>query len=306
MRIVRWARGALLTAGALGGLLCIALAVAALLGVRPLVFQSGSMSPAIEAGALAFAREAPAADLETGDIVSVIDAAGVRVTHRLVASEGTGAERALTLRGDANAQPDREPYVVTRADRVIFDVPYAGHVVSAMTHPAALLAVGALIPVLLYLGFGPSSRAGERGGRRKATGAAAVLAVAGLVAGSVTATPRTMAAFSDQGTMTSGTLGAYTVPAPVASCGLLSIGSTTVSWTAVPGATGYRVFWGSGGSQTEDVSASTTSRSLSGLITGGQFRVQALRNFGSTTWVSQSSNTLTYTNLLFLLGTCTG
>ena len=45
----------------------------------------GSMSPTIETGALAWAQQVPAADLEVGDVVMVHTAEGDRVTHRIVA-----------------------------------------------------------------------------------------------------------------------------------------------------------------------------------------------------------------------------
>jgi hypothetical protein len=100
------------------------------------------------------------------------------------------------------------------------------------------------------------------------------------------------------------TVSAMTIPAPVASCGLLGLGSVRVSWTAVPGATGYIVHYGSGAGTSASVGASVTTRNLTGIVTGGTFQVQAVRNFGSTTWTSLRSNALSYTILLGLVGTC--
>ena len=53
------------------------------LGVRPMVFRSGSMAPAIDTGALAFAHETAADELAVGDIVSVTTSTGSRDTHRI-------------------------------------------------------------------------------------------------------------------------------------------------------------------------------------------------------------------------------
>ena len=67
-----WARQGLLTGGAVLGVVCILLTVgSALFGLRPLVFQSGSMSPTIKTGALAISHRVDAASLEKGQVVSV-------------------------------------------------------------------------------------------------------------------------------------------------------------------------------------------------------------------------------------------
>lgn len=119
-----------LTAMAAIGALCVLLTLAGLLfGVRPLVFTSGSMSPSIEAGDLAFARAVDAADLEVGDVVS-ISVEGSRVTHRIADLERDGDRAVLTLRGDANAVDDADTRSMTSADRVFLRVPGLGHAVS--------------------------------------------------------------------------------------------------------------------------------------------------------------------------------
>src|SRR5690606_38613507 len=98
-----------LTAGAVVGTVCLVLALASVLfDIRFLVFRSGSMGPEIPAGSVALARPVAAAELADGDVVSVIASNGVRVTHRIVSITGDGAERVLTLRGDANTTPDAE------------------------------------------------------------------------------------------------------------------------------------------------------------------------------------------------------
>ena|SRR6218665_275932 len=100
------------------------------------------------------------------------------------------------------------------------------------------------------------------------------------------------------------TFTALAIPAPVASCGTLSIGAVRVNWTAVPGATGYVVHYGGNGAQTANVGAGVTYFDLSGILNGGTFQVEAVRNFGSTTWTSTGSNKLNYTLALFLVGVC--
>lgn len=127
-------------------------------------------------------------------------------------------------------------------------------------------------------------------------GGVAVLVLGGAVAA--------QAAWSDSATANSGSVGAFALVTPVARCAGLQIGSTDVRWAAVPGATGYRVHYGSGASQSEDVGPGVTTYRLLGLVTGGTFRVEALRDYPQVEWRSPPSNDVTYTNLLALLGTC--
>lgn len=163
---MRMAREAVLwIGGALGALCLLSLLAGWLLNITPLVFSSGSMSPAYDAGALGIAREVPADEIAVGDVVSVLDARGDRVTHRVV-EVGAAADGAavLKLRGDANDVADAQVYVVDDADRVVVGVPMAGHVLNLAASPYGL-AVGALLAAgAIHLGFTP-----RRGGGRRAT-----------------------------------------------------------------------------------------------------------------------------------------
>ncbi|MCD4525156.1 signal peptidase I [Nocardioides sp. cx-173] len=155
----------LLTAGALLGVGSILLAVAAaVLGVTPLVFRSGSMAPAVETGDLGIARSVPAAELRPGDIVSVLTSRGVRVTHRVVSAEPADAGTVLVLRGDANEEPDAETYTVEEADRLLFSVPKAGYVAGWLSGTVGVFLAGLLVGgVLLVL---LARTRGPRGPRR--------------------------------------------------------------------------------------------------------------------------------------------
>ena len=114
-----------LTGGAVVGTLCLVFALlGATAGVRTLVFTSGSMSPAIDTGDLAVTRPVALAHLSPGDVVSVLDARGARVTHRVV--EVDTARHQLWLKGDANEVADPAPYPTgptDRVDRVLGAVP---------------------------------------------------------------------------------------------------------------------------------------------------------------------------------------
>ncbi len=271
------------------------------------------MSPEIEAGALALARETPAKEINKGDIVSVVDPTGTRVTHRVVSVEQTDGGAVLQLKGDANSTPDSETYTVDKAYRVFVDVPWAGHVVNAASTPWGLLICGGFVTLLLVSAFGgrrkeddePGPPADRKGGRQ-ATRVIAGAATAGLLVTTATgvAPINTMAMFSDTSLVTGGTLTALTVPPPVVSCGTLSVGTTRLNWTAVPGATGYTLHYGTGGSVTENVGPGVTDKTFTGLVTSGTFSVEAKINYGSTTWTSVASNKKRYTVLLVLVGIC--
>ncbi|MGW4477603.1 hypothetical protein [Rhodococcus triatomae] len=166
-----------LNVGAVAGLICVLAAAASFLfGIKPLVFRSGSMSPDIPTGALALSKATPAADLAVGDVVSVENEQGTRITHRIqeiVTADTTGA--VLILKGDANKDADISPYTVTEADRVFFSVPGLGYAVSWLSSPTAIFLGGAFVGGLMVLAFGPASKrrddsdsdsdAGSAGGR---------------------------------------------------------------------------------------------------------------------------------------------
>jgi signal peptidase I len=233
-------REVLLTLGAVLGALCLASLVAAVaFDVKPLVLRSGSMAPEIPTGALALAREVPAAEVEVGDVVSVVAPSGVRVTHRVVEIASDGPRRALTLQGDANPTPDADPYVVRQVDRVLVDAPGLGYAVAWASGPVGRFLGGVLVGAVLLLSWpGRGARPPRprhlaprpaRRGVRAALGAALTFAVVAGVGVGV-AQPA-LAAFADSATVTAGTFAGYDVPVPVLSCSG-GLGSATISWTA--------------------------------------------------------------------------
>lgn len=154
-KTMRYAREAVLWVGAALGSLCLlALLAGWMFNITPLVFSSGSMSPAYDAGALGIAREVPADELAVGDVVSVVNAEGVRVTHRIVDLQRQGDRALLSLQGDTNDVADAELYPVTSADRVGFGLPYAGYALNAAASPFGLLLAGLFVIGVLWLGFG--------------------------------------------------------------------------------------------------------------------------------------------------------
>lgn len=147
-----------LDVAAIAGLICIIATLASLVfGIKPLVFRSGSMSPEISTGALAFAKTVPAAELAVGDVVSVYNDQGVRITHRVDSLASTGEEEVVaTLKGDANNAPDRLPYTIIEADRVFFHIGGLGYIVAWLSSPLATFLGGGLVGAVLVIAFGKS------------------------------------------------------------------------------------------------------------------------------------------------------
>ncbi len=218
----------LLTLGAVLGALCLLLGLLAVtFGVHLLVFQSGSMSPTIHTGDLALSRTVSAAELRPDDVVSVIDAGGNRVTHRVVDVVRQGDLRQLTLKGDANESIDQETYTVAEAQRVVFVLPKAGYVVSWTASPVGLVLLGGYGAFLLSVFLRGRGRDGgdppvpprrRSPAKRRATPTRrttpALLAVA--LGGVIAFVPSQAAAapWTDQVTIAGSTFGAHTVPAP--------------------------------------------------------------------------------------------
>jgi signal peptidase I len=133
--VARRIPGVLLTLGAVLGLACIILAVAApILHVRPLIFLSGSMSPTIPAGSLALARETPGSQLRVGDVVTV-PLNDTYLTHRVVQVAHHDGGASLLLQGDANRKADPTVYEVESAPRTFVFVPHAGTVIAWLSRP---------------------------------------------------------------------------------------------------------------------------------------------------------------------------
>jgi signal peptidase I len=288
--------------------LVAATAVAWSAGVKPLVFTSGSMSPTISSGSLAFARTVDASDLEVGDVVSVASAHQERVTHRVEAVQHRDADTVLVLRGDANATTDPEPYVVTSAERVDLSVPGIGRAVAGLDGPvgvAVLVITGGAALVLLRSRSGSRHRqAGPRTGAPVAVlSLGAAVAVGAVVLGSAP----TQAYWTDDATASSGTITTAS-PTPTPTGGACSdVGDHVLtSWTNVGQRYGYvvtlhRTDTGAQVGASIAVGASTagsvaseiqrtafgTAPSASGQV-NFQLRVRAVPN-GSTTWTSPTA-----------------
>ena len=123
------------------------------LGVKPLVFLSGSMEPAIATGALALTTTVPAGELREGDIISFLRSDGARVTHRIAELTPQGETFEVITRGDANETDDAEPLYITAADRVFWHLDGAGAVLTEATRFQYVFPFGVLVGMAALYGF---------------------------------------------------------------------------------------------------------------------------------------------------------
>ncbi|MCW1249266.1 signal peptidase I [Acaricomes phytoseiuli] len=243
-------------AAVLGGFSLLALLLLMLTGTTPVIFRSGSMAPELDIGALALVRTVPANELQPGDVVSVINASGQRITHRVLSIEhpsnrqGTAPEAGavLQLKGDANPLPDPTAYPVQDAQRVFFSIPAAGYVLAAAQSPAAVFTGGALAALVVFFVLRPAGHATRRvqeqgrhkartrgRGRAIAAGMLPVLAVAPLPLLAGFPSTGTLAAFGDSSAATSGVLRAAQLnDVPGAIDCRDSSPNSTVSWNPAP------------------------------------------------------------------------
>ncbi|MFJ4208815.1 signal peptidase I [Paenarthrobacter sp. NPDC089675] len=170
------ARELLLNLAAAGGAACILVVIAAVLfNVSLVLFKTGSMSPTIPAGSLAVVRGIPASEIRVGDVVTVERPGKLPITHRVQGIQpGAGEARIITMKGDANSEPDPAPYVVERVRLVAWSVPGLAYPIAAAANPVVLgatsVAVAALVTWVLWPRPGLGQRRGqnlEAPGRRK-------------------------------------------------------------------------------------------------------------------------------------------
>lgn len=121
------------------GLVIAASAVIAAVVVGPrflpyqaLVVRSGSMSPAIPTGSVAFYREEPATEVRVGQVILFAEPGDptIHITHRVVKIVSTSTGTYFVTKGDANAGPDdwRVPATGT-GWYAVYHVPYLGYAI---------------------------------------------------------------------------------------------------------------------------------------------------------------------------------
>lgn len=135
-----------LSLAALVGVLVMSLTVAAhVSGYQPLVVRSGSMEPTIATGSMVLVRAIPLEQIDVGDVVSVVRADGTRVMHRVLTADVTADAATLTLKGDANEDPDPAPVIARTADELVWTVPGVGRAAAFLASAKGGFVLGCLI-----------------------------------------------------------------------------------------------------------------------------------------------------------------
>ena len=136
----------LLNLAALVGVLVMTLTVAAhVSGYQPLVVRSGSMEPTVATGSMVLVRSVPLEEISVGDVVAVVRADGTRVMHRVLTADVTNGAATLTLKGDANEDPDAAPVIAREADELVWTVPGVGRAAAFLASAKGGFVLGCLI-----------------------------------------------------------------------------------------------------------------------------------------------------------------
>lgn len=149
---------AILSVLALLGAVCIIAAIAAFAcNISLIMFKTGSMSPTIPTGSLAVVKQIPASDIKVGDVTTVSRGEGqLPVTHRVVSVEPAGGDSyTIAMKGDANASPDSQPYVVTDVRKVLWHAPRLAYLVSKASQPRHMVAITIAAALLVTWAFWP-------------------------------------------------------------------------------------------------------------------------------------------------------
>jgi signal peptidase I len=152
-----------LTLGALLGVAVMAITlIASHTGIRTLVVRSGSMEPTIATGSMVLVQRIDATEIRVGDIVAVERPDHTRVTHRVLSLQPKGETVELTMKGDANEDPDPFPVTVRRADRLVWQAPVIGRTVAWLATAQGGFIMGAIATALATRASGRRSSSGSR------------------------------------------------------------------------------------------------------------------------------------------------
>lgn len=122
-------------------------------GLEALTIPTGSMRPSMPAGSLAIVRQAPAASLHVGDVITYADPfnAHKTITHRIIKTYMIGGKvPGFVTKGDANSAPDLPIPAGSVHGKLMLHVPYVGTALS-WTRSWAGIAVLVYLPALLVM-----------------------------------------------------------------------------------------------------------------------------------------------------------
>lgn len=126
-----------------------------LAGHRTIIIGGGSMEPAIALGAAVVITPVQAADLTTGDVVSMqVGPDRATFTHRIVDLVPRADGLWIRTKGDANAEPDPTLVPATAIlGRVELSIPWAGFLLAFLSLPVGILFVLGLAATLMAIAW---------------------------------------------------------------------------------------------------------------------------------------------------------
>ncbi|HXH22858.1 MAG TPA: signal peptidase I [Dehalococcoidia bacterium] len=142
-----------------------------LLGWRYGILRSGSMSPDMPAGAAIVVAPVRMSDVRPGDVITFRSVMNkdLLITHRVVEVTEYDGRPAYRTKGDANEEPDAAIVTPNRiVGRVVFALPYVGHVVQQLRTTTGFILLMVLPTLLIVaielreLGLGLSEMLRER------------------------------------------------------------------------------------------------------------------------------------------------
>lgn len=154
----KWLGGALLNVLAALGVVCIVLVILSFVfNVSIMMFRTGSMSPTITAGSIAFVHEIPAEKMEVGDIITADRGEKVLpVTHRVTSIlDAESGQVTFEMKGDANEAKDPEPYTAETVRRVMFSIPGVAPAIQSFRDPFVLGGITIAASLLVVWAFWP-------------------------------------------------------------------------------------------------------------------------------------------------------
>lgn len=155
-----WLGAALLNILAALGVVCIVLVILSFVfNISIMMFKTGSMSPTITAGSIAFVHEIPAQEMKVGDIVTADRGENVLpVTHRVTSildGDAQSGKVTFEMKGDANEAKDPEPYTAETVRKVLFSIPGIAPIIQQLRNPFALGGITIAASLLVVWAFWP-------------------------------------------------------------------------------------------------------------------------------------------------------
>jgi signal peptidase I len=120
-------------------------------GHQLIVIRGGSMEPAIHLGSATEISSVQSADLRPGDVVTLKEASGTLVSHRITRIVQQSDGLYVETKGDANSSVDPVLTPVSSViGRVDFSIPELGYLIYLLTVPIGVISVLSLALTLLF------------------------------------------------------------------------------------------------------------------------------------------------------------